>query len=67
MPSLLQHCASLELATPSTHPEDSIIWLPSQIATPLWLHVCHSELPEIEERIHIAQCYDGLDMVRYVL
>ena len=67
MPGLLQHRASLESSTPSTHPEGSIIWLPSQIATPLHLHVCHSELPEIEERIRTAQCYDTLDMVRYVL
>ena len=67
MPSLAQHRASLESATPNIHPEGSIIWLPSQIPAPLRLHVCCPELPQIEERIHTAQCYDTLDMVRYVL
>jgi hypothetical protein len=67
MPGLLQHQENLESTLLSSHPEDSTIWLPSQIPAPLRLQVCHPELPEIEEQIRTAQCYDALNAICHVL
>jgi len=61
MPGLLQHREALELAASTRsqlrpaagvdHPEDAIIWLPSQIPTDLRPRVCYPGLPAIEEKI----------------
>ena len=67
MPGFLQRRAALESTSTAIHPEDAIIWLPSQIPATLRLRVCSPELPEIEERIRTAHCYDGLDTIRHVL
>ena len=49
MPGFPQHRAVLESTSTAIHPEDAIIWLPSQIPAALRLRVCSPELPEIEE------------------
>ena len=67
MPGFLQRRATLESASTAIHPEDAITWLPSQIPAALHPRVCGPELPEIEERIRTAHCYDGLDTIRHVL
>ena len=67
MPGFPQRRAVLESTSTAIHPEDAIIWLPSQIPAALRLRVCSPELPEIEERIRTAHCYDGLDTIRHVL
>ena len=77
MPGLLQHCNTLESegtahrqsnSMPTTdHPEDAVIWLPSQIPNNIRAHVCTVGLAEIEEKIHTAHCYDSLDAVQHVL
>ena len=77
MPGLLQHREALELAASTRsqlqpaagvdHPEDAIIWLPSQIPTDLHPRVCYPGLPAIEEKIRTAHCYDSLDALRHIL
>ena len=73
MPGLLQYCNTLESeraahrqsnSTPTTdHPEDAVIWLPSQIPNNICAHICTVGLAEIEEKIRTAHCYDNLDAV----
>ena len=67
MHGFLQHQAALEPTSAAIHPEDAIIWLPSQIPATLHLQVCSPELPEIKERICTAHCYDGLDTMCHIL
>jgi len=67
MPGFLQRRAALESTSTAIHPENAIIWLPSQIPASLRSRVCSPELPEIEERIRTAHCYDGLDTIRHIL
>ena len=67
MPGFLQRRAALESTSTAIHPEDAIIWLPSQIPATLRLRVCNLELAEIEEKIRTAHCYDGLDTIRHIL
>ena len=77
MPGLLQYRNTLESeraahrqsnSTPTTdHPEDTVIWLPSQIPNNIRTHICTVGLAEIEEKIHTAHCYDNLNAVRRVL
>jgi hypothetical protein len=51
----------------SPNPENSDIWLPSRIHISHRSRVCQPGLPEIEERVRTAQCFDALDAVRHVL
>jgi hypothetical protein len=76
MPGLLQHRASFEADTlgPSSqsvagagHPENTTIWLPSQIPNHFRSRVCYQGLAAIEEKIRTASCYDSLDAIRNVL
>jgi len=77
MPGLLQYQTTLESNSPSNpqlnstptvgHPEDAIIWLPSQIPSTQHLRVCYAGLADIEEKIRTAHCYDNLEAVRHVL
>ena len=67
MPGFLQRRAALESTSTAIHPEDAIIWLPSQIPAAIRPRVCSPELPDIEERIRTTHCYDGLDTIRHVL
>ena len=54
-------------AVNSPNPENADIWLPSRIHTSHRSRVCQPGLPEIEERVRTAQCFDALDAVRHVL
>jgi len=71
MPGLLQHRNTLESqAAPTSdtdHPEDAVIWLPSRIPENLRSRVCYTGLPDIENRIRTAHCYDSLDAIRHTL
>ena len=71
IPGLLQHRNTLESQAASNsetdHPEDAIIWLPSQIPENLRSRICYPRLADIEDKIRTAHCYDSLDTVRRVL
>ena len=77
MPGLLQYQTILESNPPSNpqssstsminHPEDTTIWLPSQILSTQCLQVCYAGLADIEEKIRTAHCYDGLETVCHIL
>ncbi|KAJ3500318.1 hypothetical protein NLJ89_g9854 [Agrocybe chaxingu] len=65
MPGLLQFQAELRkkgdpLSTTSKHPEDMVLWLPSNIPAAERQRVCFSKLPEIEEMLCTAQCHNAL-------
>jgi hypothetical protein len=51
----------------SPNSENTNIWLPSRIPISHRSRVCQPGLPEIEERVRTAQCFDALDAVRHVL
>ena len=75
MPGLLQYETDLakgnSAASPnpnqSPHPEDSMVWLPSRIATTERARVCSPGLAQIEARLRSGQCRDALENVRQVL
>ena len=75
MPGLLQYETDLAKGdsntptspTQSPHPEDSIIWLPSQVAATERARVCQLGLAEIEGRLRSGQCRDALESIHQVL
>ena len=75
MPGLLQYETDLakgnSAASPnpnqSPHPEDSVVWLLSRIATTERARVCSLGLAQIEARLCSGQCRDALESVRQVL
>ena len=73
MPGLLQYQTTSTIsahspAAPSTDkPEETIIWLPSQIPSEKRPTVCKKGLDIVEDKLHLAQCQDALDGVRHIL
>lgn len=72
MPGLLQyqtdHPISLSTSSHnSPHPEDSKLWLPSHLPPNFRHRICVERLPEIEEKLRSAQCYDALNSIRHIL
>ena len=67
--SLSSTSSQFSTTTPqnSPNPENTDIWLPSQIHISHRSRVCQPGLPEIEERVRTAQCFDALDAVRHML
>ncbi|PPQ99597.1 hypothetical protein CVT26_009183 [Gymnopilus dilepis] len=81
MPGLLQYQAKVRQEGQTTnananadstasvpkHPEDAKLWLPSQLPVAVRSLICVNNLPEIEEKLRTAQCYDALDSLRHIL
>ena len=72
IPGLLQYQADLrtqdnEFCNTSEHPEDNDLWLPSRLPLNVRGKICIPNLPEIEEKLRTAQCYDALDSLRHTL
>ncbi|KAF9550947.1 hypothetical protein CPC08DRAFT_738337 [Agrocybe pediades] len=54
-------------STVSDHPEEAELWLPSHIPQAHRVRICVPNLPEKEEKLRLAQCYDALDTIRHIL
>ncbi|KDR83151.1 hypothetical protein GALMADRAFT_134646 [Galerina marginata CBS 339.88] len=72
MPGLLQYRTDLIARVPtaadvSEYPEDAELWLPSKVSVEYRAGVCIAGLPDAEERLRTAQCYDALENVRHIL
>ncbi|KAF8202527.1 hypothetical protein BJ912DRAFT_842756 [Pholiota molesta] len=72
MPGLLQYRTSTPefsgtAASPSHHPENFELCLPSSIPVAHRAHVCIAGLSEIEEQLRTAQCHDALESIRHIL
>ncbi|KDR72076.1 hypothetical protein GALMADRAFT_74300 [Galerina marginata CBS 339.88] len=72
MPGLLQYRTDLIARVPtaaddSEYPEDSKLWLPFNIPVEYRASVCIAGLPNAEEKLRTAQCYDALENVRHIL
>lgn len=76
MPGLLQyqtelsknHASSAADSLPvSEHPEDAILWLPSDLPTDARRRVCREGLPRIEEKLRTVQLDDSLETIRHIL
>lgn len=75
MPGLLQYRASAadepdastSASASAQHPENFALWLPSMIPATDRARVCIADLPDIEEQLRTAQCYDALENVRHIL
>jgi hypothetical protein len=72
MPGLLQLQADLAAGSPravgsNIHPEDVELWLPSNIPPTRRCATCVEGLPEMENKLRMAQCYDGLKGIRHLL
>ena len=72
MPGLLQHQDNIYGTGRSSthkpsHPEKATIWLPSQLPTDVRRRICFEKLPEIEEKLRTAQCFDALETLRHTL
>ncbi|PPQ80627.1 hypothetical protein CVT24_002727 [Panaeolus cyanescens] len=71
IPGLLQYQADIAKkngpAVVAEHPEDYKIWLPSHLPADLRKDMCYPGLPDMEEKMRTAQCYDALDSLRHCL
>ncbi|KDR65106.1 hypothetical protein GALMADRAFT_82273, partial [Galerina marginata CBS 339.88] len=72
MPGLLQYRTDLIARVPtaaevSEYPEDAELWLPSKLPVEYRAGICIAGLPDAEEKLRTAQCYDALENVRHIL
>lgn len=76
MPGLLQYQTELstnsggniaDASTTSEHPEDAILWLPSDIPGHARRRVCREGLPRLEEKLRTVQLDDSLETIRHIL
>lgn len=70
MPGLLQLLTDTKENTsrdPDSNPEDTKLWLPSNISALDRVWVCHEGLTDMEARLRKARCYDALDGLRHTL
>ncbi|KAJ3487311.1 hypothetical protein NLJ89_g11723 [Agrocybe chaxingu] len=70
MPGLLQYKTTLprgSYADDAENAEDVDLWFPSRVDCTARATVCVTNLPEMEEKLRTAQCFDSLDNVRTIL
>jgi len=71
MPGLLSIQSDDSLTIPpspdSHQPENMLLWLPSSLPPSRRKAACAPMLPDYEEKLRTAQCYDALEKLRHVL
>lgn len=71
MPGLLQYLNDMATNNPSTHelshPEKATVWLPSHLPFDIRHRICIVKLPEIEDKLRTAHCFDALQTLRHTL